>query len=241
MNSKNRWYGVALTALLGAGLCVPVGEAAAQWSSTAIGVVEYDTDETLLLLAGVSAGPSGRGWAPRFGVQAYHLGFESGAGKVTAVVVRPYVGMRNLFEGGSASINVGYAFSNKDRDFEAPAIVGDRGDGVVLSGGWDYWGTGGPLGYQLLGAYNFGSESIWTRGRVSTRLMQRASGGQTRLGGELAYLSDNSGFSAFQPGAILEFHGANGGILGLGAGMKFFEAGQDAVYFKVEGVLPISR
>jgi hypothetical protein len=33
--------------------------AQAQWSATAIGVAEYDTESTLLLLAGLSAGPGG--------------------------------------------------------------------------------------------------------------------------------------------------------------------------------------
>lgn len=212
--------------------------ATAQWSATAIGVAEYDTDETLLILGGISAGPSGMGWAPRLGVQAYHLGFGEN-NRTSVVVVKPYVGVRNSFNGGSASINVGYAFSNKD--FEAPVIASETGDGVVLSGGWDYWGTGGPFGYQLLGSYNFGTESIWLRARGTQRLMQRASGGQTRLGAEVAYLSDNDGFSAIQPGVVLEMHGGNGGIFGLGAGMKFFEGGGDAVYFKVEGVLPLLR
>lgn len=236
MKNVKGWYGIAILALFG--LCVPVQRAAAQWSSTAIGVAEYDTDETLLLLAGVSTGPSGMGWSPRFGVQAYHLAFDAGSNRTNVVVVRPYAGMRNSFRGGSASINLGYAFSNKD--IEGPAVVSDRGDGVVLSGGWDYWGTGGPLGYQLLGSYNFGTESLWSRVRGSTRLQQRANGGQTRLGAEVAYLSDDT-FWAWQPGAVLELHGANGGILGLGAGMKFFEGGEDAVYFKLEGVLPLGR
>ena len=34
----------------------------AQVSATAIGVAEYDTEGTLLLLAGLSGGPGGRGW-----------------------------------------------------------------------------------------------------------------------------------------------------------------------------------
>ncbi|MEX2177913.1 MAG: hypothetical protein WD801_04325 [Gemmatimonadaceae bacterium] len=237
MKSKKAWAGLAVVALFGIGS--PMASANAQMSTTAIAVAEYDTDETMLLLAGVSTGPSGMGWSPRFGVQAYHLGYDVGTSRTTVMVVRPYAGMRNNFTGGSASINLGYAFSNKDT--EAPAIVADPGSGVVLSGGWDHWGTGGPLGYQLLGAYNFGTESIWTRARGTTRVQQRAGRAQTRLGAEVAYLSDNDGFSAFQPGAILELHGGNGGILGLGAGMKLYEGGSNAVYFKIEGVLPLSR
>jgi len=237
MSSKKVCLGTMLFTL--AALAAPVSTTSAQWSATAIGVAEYDTDETLLLLAGVSAGPGGMGWSPRIGVQGYHLGFDAGASRTNVVVVRPYVGMRNGFTGGSASISLGYAFSNRDTD--APAIVADRGDGVVLSGGWDYWGTGGPFGYQLLGSYNFGTESIWTRARGTTRIQQRANG-QTRLGAEVAYLSDNDNFSGFQPGAVLELHGSNGVIIGLGAGVKIFEGNDNnPVYFKLEGVLPLGR
>ena len=50
----------------------------AQWSSTAIGVAEFDTESAMLLLGGVSAGPSGLGLKPRVGVQAYLLRFDGG-------------------------------------------------------------------------------------------------------------------------------------------------------------------
>src|SRR5687768_11362275 len=197
--------------------------AEAQVSATAIGVAEYDTDGTILLLAGVSAGPGGRGWKPRVGVQGYHLSFDGSGGDVTVVTVRPYVGMRNLFDGGSLGVNVGYAFSDKDLDF-TPAFVTDGADGVVLSGGLDYWGTAeSRFGYQALAAYNFGSEGFWGRGRATTRLGQmRANNAQTRVGAELAFLS-GEGFRGWQPGGVVEFHTGRGRIFGLGAGMKFFE------------------
>lgn len=212
--------------------------AAQQWGATAIGVAEYDTEQTLLLLAGVSTGPRGMGLRPRIGVQGYNLSYDGGTDNVNVIVVKPYVGLANTFEGGSVYGNVGYAFSNKDEVFTSGAFVPDRGDGVVLSGGWDQWGTGGPLGYQVLGAYNLGTESFWGRGRVTTRLGQ-ATTGQRRIGGEVAFLS-GEGYSGVQPGAILELHNGRGRILGLGAGMKFIE-GEDAVYFKAEMVLPIAR
>jgi hypothetical protein len=227
---------IALAALLTAMFST---NATAQWKATAIGVAEYDTEQTLLLLAGLSTGPGGMGWHPRLGVQAYHLGYDGGTARTTVFSVRPYVGLQNTFEGGSVGANLGYAFVNKDvSSAVSPAFIPDRGEGVVLSGGWDQWGTGGPMGYQLLGSYNFGSEALWARGRATTRISQKPNG-QTRLGGEVAYLTGSNWYGV-QPGAILEFH--NGGnILGVGAGMKFFKGGGDAVYFKVEGVLPLGR
>lgn len=234
----------ARAAILGAlaiGSSLAVRPATAQVSATAIGVAEYDTEGALLLLAGVSGGPGGRGWKPRFGVQGYYLTYDVPAGDVSVTSVRPYVGLRNLFDGGSFGVNLGYAFSNKDFDF-TPAFVTDGADGVVLSGGLDYWGTADSrLGYQALGAYNFGSESFWGRGRVTTRLGQmRANSAQTRLGGEVAFLNGR-GFHGWQPGGIVEFHTGGGRIIGLGAGMKFFQGGADAVYFKGEVTLPLAR
>lgn len=215
--------------------------AAAQLSATAIGVAEYDTEGTLLLLGGVTAGPGGRGWKPRFGIQAYSLNYDNGASDVSVFSVRPYVGMRNLFDGGSLGLNVGYAFSNKDVD-PTPVFVSESSDGVVVSGGLDYWGTTNTrLGYQALAAYNFGSEGFWGRGRVTTRLgAMRENDKQTRLGAEAAFMAGD-GYHGFQPGGVVEFHTGGGTILGLGAGMKFFQGGSDAVYFKGEITLPLAR
>jgi hypothetical protein len=215
--------------------------ATAQVSATAIGVAEYDTDGTLLLLGGLSAGPGGRGWKPRFGVQAYSLNYDAGATDVNVFSVRPYVGMRNLFDGGSFGVNLGYAFANKDVD-PTPVFVTESSDGVVLSGGLDYWGTADSrLGYQALAAYNFGSEGFWGRGRATTRLGEmRANNAQTRLGAEVAFMAGD-GYHGFQPGGVLECHTGGGRIFGLGAGMKFFQGGGDAVYFKGEVTLPLAR
>lgn len=224
---------------LAAGLALAIpSTASAQWNSSAVGVAEVDTEGTLLLLAGVSASPGGMGIAPLIGVQASHLSYDVVDTRNTAFTVRPYVGLRSGYEGGSLYGTVGYAFSNRDTDAAFP-IAADRGSGVVVSGGLDHWGTGSPLGYQLLGSYNFGSESYWTRGRVTTRVADR-SPGQVRLGGEVALLG-GEGYSAWQPGAVLEFHNGAGRILGLGAGMKIFDGGGDAFYVRLEGVLPLSR
>lgn len=231
-------------AMLGAlifGGVVPAASAHAQLSATAIGVAEYDTDGTVLLLGGLSGGPGGRGWKPRVGVQAYSLNFDGGTSDVSVFSVRPYVGMRNLFEGGSFGVNLGYAFANKDVD-PTPVFVTESSDGVVLSGGLDYWGTNeSKFGYQALAAYNFGSEGFWGRGRATTRLGQmRANNAQTRVGAEVAFMA-GEGYHGFQPGGVVEFHTGGGRIFGLGAGMKFFQGGSDAVYFKGEMTLPLSR
>ncbi|MEO5568889.1 MAG: hypothetical protein ABIR92_10375 [Gemmatimonadaceae bacterium] len=211
--------------------------AQAQWRTTAIGVAEVDTKETLLLLAGLSASPGGQGLHPIIGVQGYHLGAAATGGRSNAFVVKPYAGLGSGYNGGAVHGTLGYAFSNKD--IPVPTSTGDTGDGVVIAAGWDHWGTGSPWGHQVLGSYNFGSEGFWGRGRL-TRKISSTGAAQRRFGGEVAYLT-GTGYSGVQPGAIFEMHNGRGGILGLGAGMKFFENTENAVYFKVEGVLPIAR
>ena len=157
--------------------------------------------------------------------------------------VRPYAGLANGFTGGSAYATLGYAFQDRDSDIDGPINVigtaGDTNDGVVASGGVEYWGTGGPIGAQALASYNFGGESLWTRGRLTTRLAELSSGGQIRVGGEVAYLTGD-GFSVVQPGGIIAWHTAPRGlILGAGAGVKIVDEGENATYFKAELVLPL--
>ena len=207
--------------------------ATAQWAGTVYGVGEYDTDQTLLILAGLITGPSGAGWHPHFGVQGYALSFDAGASRTSVTSIKPFAGLTNRFNDGSATLSVGYAFTNKNIPV-ATSAVGESGDGVVVSGGWQTYGTTMPLAYQVLGSYNFGSEAIWARGRATGRVS--ANGPKSvRLGGELAVFNENT--SVWQPGAVLEFHnGAS--VFGLGAGMKFFDGGNN-VYFKVEGALPL--
>ena len=221
-------------------VAVMASTASAQWHATAIGVAEVDTKETLLLLGGLSASPGGKGISPSIGLQAYHIGYDGGTSRTNVFTVKPYAGLANNYDGGSVHANLGYAFSNKSGISGLNVSGADAGEGVVLAGGWDQWGTGSPWGQQILGSYNFGSESFWGRGRLSKRITPSGAS-QRRLGGEVAYLN-GKGYSAVQPGAVLEFHNGRGSILGVGAGMKFFgNSGGNAVYFKVEGVVPVAR
>jgi hypothetical protein len=235
-----RSVGMLVTAVIvSAAAALPAG---AQWSVTAVGVAEYDTNETWLLLAGVSASPwGGRGIAPVFGIQAYRLSYESASGRTHVTSVRPSAGLRNNFGTGSAQVRIGYAFTSRDVPVPVAGGLGDRRDGVVLSSQVDYWGSGGPLGAQAIASYNFGSSTLWTRGRVTTRVASTATG-QVRLGGEVAFLNDSDGdFRMVQPGAVVEWHTGGGPILAFGVGRKLNDPGDDATYFKTEIVLPLRR
>jgi hypothetical protein len=228
---------VAIAAVL---FVAPMTQAQSKWGMTGLGVAEYDTDGALFLLAGVSASPGGRGVSPILGVQGYHIGFDNGSDRTNIFAVKPYVGLSNNYGSGDIYGTVGYAFSNRDEGVRIlTTSTNDVGSGVVVAGGWDHWGNGTPWGHQLLGSYNFDSENFWGRGRV-TRQISASGPAQRRLGAEVAF-STGSDYTAWQPGAVLELHNGRGGILGLGAGLKLPDGGENAVYFKVEGVLPIAR
>jgi hypothetical protein len=229
---------VCVVAACGAAVVQP---AQAQWNVTGVGVVEYDTEQTLLVLAGLSAGPGGLGLSPVIGVMGYYLRFDVGDRSVNVWTVRPNAGLRYGFQGGAWQARVGYAFTSRDEGVP-DLVIQDAagGDGVVVSTALDWWGTGGPLGAQLLGAYNFGSESLWTRGRLTTRVTQPAAGGGMHVGGEVALLH-SPGFTAWQPGAVINWHTPGGTILGLGVGLKISEDAPNATYFRGEVVLPIVR
>src|SRR5687767_11870942 len=93
--SKKMNINLKRAALLGSfafSLIAFASPASAQWNVTGIGVAEYDTEETLLLLAGVSAGPGGPGWTPLVGVQTYYLTYKLPAETESVFSVRPYAG-----------------------------------------------------------------------------------------------------------------------------------------------------
>jgi hypothetical protein len=236
MIRKTGWWGMMGMTLL---MSLAAGRRAmGQWSTVSFGVAEYDTRQTLLLLAGISATPKAAGLQPVLALQAYSLGFYVNGTRTNVLAVRPGAGLGYNYNGGAISGTVGYLFSN-NTNTGGPVVGAERGRGVDVAGDWDYWGTGGPLGYQALGSYNFGSKSFWGRGRATTRISQSGAS-STRLGAEVAYLS-GPGYSAWQPGGVFEWHFPAGQILGLGAGAKLANSGGNAAYFRVEGLLPLTR
>jgi hypothetical protein len=213
-----------------------------QWNATAYGAAEWDTNETMLLLAGITAGPGGLGLSPVVSLQGHHLRFDTGTGNASVWTIRPAVGLSNGFNGGFAQFMVGYAFQFGGTPAPAGTVVPtpDTEDGVVLTGLLDFWGTGGPLGAQLIASYNAGAEALWTRGRLTTRLQQPAAGGEVRVGGEVAYLN-TPGLNAVQPGGVLSWRSPGGLILAAGAGVKLIDGADNPTHVKVEFSLPVLR
>lgn len=220
-------------------LALAAAPVSAQWSAYGYGVAERDTKETLLLLAGIGAGPGGPGWSPTVGLQGYRLTYDGGASDVTAHSVKPSVGLRYGFPAGSVGFTVGYAFVSKDQVVPPGVVVADSKDGVVVTGSLDYSGTGGPLASQTLTSYNFGSSSLWARQRFTTRVAGSESTGQFRGGPEVAF-NRGSGFSATQAGLIFQWQNPRFTI-GAGVGRTLVSDADDATYYKVEFGMPLFR
>jgi hypothetical protein len=235
---RSKWTIAALAALTFAAAT----PASAQLNWTVVGVGEIDTEDVALVLGSVSVSPARDGWAPVAGVTVSWLQYPISANATREIVgVVPSIGVRNGFDGGSYQFRVGYAFRDGndelDDDFIGVPPVGvDIGDdGIVNSAQVDYWGNGN-LNAQLIGSWNYGSESLWSRARVTQRLLS-LDRGHIRAGGEAAYLS-GEGYDAWQIGGVAGYHAGNGTIINAGIGRKLASGdGTDATYFRAEIVL----
>jgi hypothetical protein len=230
---------VALTAV-----CVMTLNAASAraqaWGTNGYGVAEADTKQTLLLLAGLSVSPGGRGWSPLVSLQGYYLTYDAGNSRTNETVIKPAIGVHNGFENGGASFTVGYAFSNRDNNTGGPVVAAERGRGVVVSADVDLNPRTSAWDFQGLSSYNFGSQSFWGRARTTTRLGS-GSGTATRIGPEVAYLT-GTGYWAWQPGLVMTWMTQSGHSVGLGAGAKFANGtNNNAAYFRLEFGLPLFR
>jgi hypothetical protein len=215
-------------------------QTARTWNPHVLGVAQVDTKGTIYGLGGLSASMSGLGLTPIVGVQVSDLNMNPTGGRQNVFGVKPYVGLGYALSGGELSGDVGYLWSNKTGNFPFTGTGGSVSKGTVLSGAWDYWGTGGPWGHQLLGSYNFGGKDFWGRAQVTKRYWQDGAA-QRRFGVEVAALHGN-GYSGYQPGVIWQMHNGKGFILVLGAGAEIYKKSSDnAGYFKIEAYAPIGR
>jgi hypothetical protein len=184
------------------------------------GAAELDTDDVAFFMLGGSWNPPGLGWKPLVSVTAFHLRVSPGATTFTRNVVLPSVGVINMQPDQSLMFAVGYAFSDDEVDDPlTPGLPVQQGEGVVGSFGWDYWGTTGRRAAQLLAAYNFGTEFLWTRGRASLPLTATS---PLWVGGELALFGGGSpSVYIAQLGPTIEYRFTPKFRVGASAGVKF--------------------
>lgn len=230
---------ILTTTLLAMGLAfMKTQPAQAQLGWSFVGVGEFDTADTYLVLGGVSVGAQRTGWTPVAGLQAYWVQYVTNPttdATTSVTAVTPSVGLKNSFETGAFTARVGYTFVNGDIVGGTPAFSSDvTDDGVVTSAQLDYWGTG-KVGLQGIATYNFGGESFWGRGRALFRVASFANGGLS-VGPEVAYLNTN-GYSATKFGGVVGLNPGKGTTINAAVGRKMADGGADATYFGFELVL----
>ena len=231
-----------ITLLVALAASTSAEKAHAQLGWTFYGVGEFDTSDVLMILGGVSVGPSRQGWVPVAGASASWLTYPSGVvigednQDVTTFI--PTLGIANNFNGGSFQIRGGYAFANGE-DL-TPGVVSNVGrDGAVAIAQLDYWGNG-KLGGQAIASHNFGGDAFWGRGRVTYSILSLGNSGDLRIGPEVAHLASDE-YTATQVGGVLGFNPGGGTYLTGGVGRKLSRDGEDATYFRFEMVLTRTR
>ncbi len=132
------------------------------------GSAEADTRNTQFYLLGMYVGMGGMGWSPYFNINGYMLHYPVGPVKRTLSAVAPTVGLAYAGRTGGVSFGVGYAWVHNPNPL-ALGAEGGNSNGVTASFGAYHNGSGRrPLHTQLLSNYNFGSQYLWARGRVSS-------------------------------------------------------------------------
>lgn len=217
-----------------AALAIGAAPLQAQWSGSVYGTAEIDTNDTNLLLAGLTLSPGGSGdVSPFFGLQGYRLSYKLGTGNSTVYAFRPSVGLRfRLSPDASATASVGYAFTDKDVPPTALASSADRGDGVVVAGSLDLHPASSNINWIAMGSYNFGSESLWARLRAPIGLRTNENG-KFSLAPEVSFIN-GSGYNAVQPGVVLLWQGNTGFGFGAGVAFNMPNQGDNSTVFKVE-------
>ena len=205
----------------------------AQWSGSVYGAAEFDTNDTNLLLAGLSLSPGGGDIAPVFGIQGYRLSYKVGTGNNTVYAFKPSAGLRfRLSPDASATASIGYAFTDKDAPATALTSSADRGDGAVVSGSLDLHPAASNINWLAMASYNFGSESLWARLRAPIGIRSNENG-KFSLAPEVSFLN-GSGYNAIQPGVVLLWQGNTGFGFGAGVAFNMPNQGDNSTVFKIE-------
>ncbi len=195
---------------------------------------EVATDNVRLFLLGVSLARRGVGIAPMVGAQGYVLHFPASS----LWAITPWVGLRHGDQVRQIQGRVGYTFVDRPVAVLAVGAVAPGGNrsGLTLTGQLDQWGTG-DMGGQASGTYNFGAHTLWSRGRLSTRLARTAAGAAVRLGGEAVFLdASKASYSAWGVGPILEYRSPHFSGT-LSGGPRFQNPGSAAAYLHLDLVL----
>ena len=237
MRKESRYVAVLSLLLLAVCFVTPAEAQLRGLGWTVYGTGEYDTDEVGFVLGGVSFAPKKRGLAPLAGVEAHYLRYPTGVGDVDNTGIQPYLGLQNNFGTGLVAAKLGYQFESNEATLIAPVNIA-VGEGLVATGQLESWGTGRDLGGQALATFNFGSKTLWTRGRVDMPIAQ-FNPGAFRLGLEAAYLNvgeDPTGlditYETASVGPVAIWQTGRGVNLGFAVGRRFIDT--EATYFRID-------
>lgn len=218
---------VALALVAVGALVVAPGAAQAQitWSSAG----EVGGDDVNLIFTSLGWTPGWMGIRPTLGVSAYRVGTEGG----DIYSFGPSVGLEYRASGGSLEVDVGYSFKNSDA---SSPFFGGSEDGATTGVHAEYWGDG-TWGLQGIGSYNWGSEYLWSRGRVTRRVVQ-LDPGSLNLGAQAVWQGQTGDepnpYRVTQYGPVVQWITGTDWILAGSAGWKNIEDQDDTWYAGLE-------
>jgi hypothetical protein len=241
-----RTYRKRVIALAAAGAVLAARPASAQASfhPSFYGSTEVDTRNSQFYLLGMYVGVGGLGWSPYFNANAYALHYRPSTlldATSTLTSISPTVGLAYAGRRGGASFGAGYAFVHHENP-GAPGAEGGGSSGVTASFGAYRNGAGRrAMRSQLLSNYNFDSQYVWVRGRVSSPFGNSVTH-PARLGAEVVGQGggkNNNTSNTFQAGPTFEYGWTPRLRSTLAGGYKTvggsaFSERENAAYIKLE-------
>jgi hypothetical protein len=157
--------------------------------------------------------------------------------------VTPAAGLRYMTTGGFIQGAVGWNFAGNENGFDP---IGGGANGLHTSVQTEFWGDG-DWGASGIASYNWGSDFLWSRARLTKRIMPRANGGAVGLGAELVWQAvtddgdafDDNEYEATYIGPVLVFSHPTGPGFSIGGGVKMTQPDDDSTWYaKVELFVP---
>jgi hypothetical protein len=211
--ARTRWAVAA-----GCAAALSAGGLAAQ-DVTVYGTAGIDGNHTNIELVGGSARFGGLGLAPEVGLQAYHLGYDVGAGNTDTWAVMPSVGASLRMPVGQVGARVGYSFQSNDVVPVTEGVGG--GSGVVVAAQGNYWGPGPEL--QGIVSYSFAPNYLWSQAQATVPVLPMPPG-QLSLGAEVTAegITTSGGGSAISVGPLVKWSSGHNWSVNAGGGARFY-------------------
>jgi hypothetical protein len=213
------------------------GSLAAQ-DVTVYGTAAVDGNHTNIELVGGSARFGGPGLAPEVGLQAYHLGYELGAGNRDTWAVMPSVGASYRMPVGQVGARVGYSFQSNADAGTALVEGAGGGSGVVVAAQGNYWGAGPEL--QGIVSYSVEPKYLWSQAQASVPVLPLPPG-RLSLGAEVTAegITESGGGSAISVGPLVKWSSGHNWSVNASGGGRFYggSSTRDNTWYAKVGVV----